>query len=101
MADTEEKVGKNPTVAPVSLDEIPEIQREGKSSRVIEEFLASGEKAARVDDHTKGFLVSLRRYVKMNGAPVDVLNRGGQIFLRYNDEQDETPDTAPEGDENA
>lgn len=91
MADAE-KV--QPTLAPVSLDDIPEIQREGKASRVIEEFLASGMDAAVVENGAKTFSASLKRYIKKNEVPVEVVQRGGNTYLRTTDETE----AAPEGD---
>ena len=86
MATTEQKVGATPSLKAVSLDDIPEIQRAGKASRVVEEFLASNMQAAEVEDHSKTFATSLKRYIKNSGAAVEVLNRKGNIYLRLTED---------------
>lgn len=83
MADTEAKV--QPSLKEVSLDDIPEISRAGKSSKIVEEFLASGMGAAQVEDGSKHFSASLKRYIKQNEVPVEVVTRGGNTYLRTTD----------------
>lgn len=84
MADTEvsEREKYNPTLEPADVTEIPEISREGKAMRLVEEFLNSGLPAATVTDHAKTFAASLNRYIKKSGVPVKVLTRQGTIYLR-------------------
>lgn len=72
----------NPTLAPVDLSDIPEVQREGKASRIVEEFLDSNLDAAQVTDGSKNFGSSLKRYIKMNDAPVEVVGRKTGTYLK-------------------
>lgn len=85
---------QDPGIEPVDLDSIPSIQREGKSQRVVESFLQSGADAVKVTDHTKGFGASLKRYIKNAGLTdrVEVLNRGGSLYLRFKADGDEASD---------
>ncbi len=80
-----------PTLAPASIEDIPEVSRAGKASRVVQEFLDSGLDAAMVENHTKSFIVSLKRYCKAHAKNVTVLGRGGKIYLKR--------DTATSSDE--
>lgn len=104
MADTEVKT---PGLVPVDLSEIPEIQREGKASRVVEGFLEANVEAMEVTDAAPSFDVALKRYVKANSAPVRVIKRGKgdetRIFLKYDAEAagDETPEAEGEDADNA
>jgi len=92
MATTEQDIERtDPTIVPVDLDSIPSIQREGKSQRVVEAFLAGDAQAVQVEGGTKGFSASLKRYIKNAGLKgrVEVLNRGGNTYLRYESDSDE------------
>jgi hypothetical protein len=80
MANTREKY--NPTLAPADVAEIPDITREGKAQRIIEEFLNSGMSAATVTDGAKTFAASLNRNIKRSGVPVEVVTRQGVVYLR-------------------
>lgn len=76
---------KTPTLAAIDPSEIPAQTRSGKASVVIDAFMESGNAGARVDDATKGFNVALRKYVKANELPVEVVTRKGVHYLRRTD----------------
>jgi hypothetical protein len=84
-----------PGLTPV--DTIPEISREGKSFRLIQEFLDSGMDMALVEpqevddgeggtksDVGKAFGASLKRAIKQHdlAGQVEVANRQGSTYLR-------------------
>ena len=66
-------------------NEIPAQTRSGKASVVIDEFMESGVTAVKLTDATKGFNVALRKYVKANDLPVEVVTRAGTHYLRRSD----------------
>lgn len=79
-----------PSLQEVSLDDIPASStRTGKASKVIDEFVASGMSAAKVDNASKGFNIALRRYIKAQGEagnalPVEVVTRkNGEGVTHY------------------
>lgn len=79
----------NPTLAAIDPDEIPSQTREGKASRLVEEFLSSGMQAAEIQDGAPSASVALRKYVKDNGKPVRVIHRKDngvdRTFLKYDE----------------
>lgn len=79
-----EKPSFNPTFKAVSLDELPQITREGKTAKLVEEFLAANIQAAEVEDHAKTFSASLMRYRKTHpeqAASFKYSNRAGKLYL--------------------
>lgn len=79
---TEPGATNGPTLKEVNLDDVPEVQRSGKASKVIESFLQSGMQAAEIENGAKTFSIALRRYIKTNEVPVEVVVRGGKTYLR-------------------
>ena len=79
-ASTQAKV--EPSLTSVNLEDIPEVQRTGKASKIIEAFLASGMDAAEIQDGAKTFGVALKRYVKANDVAVEVITRKGHTYLK-------------------
>lgn len=76
---------QTPTLQPFDAADIPDISRAGKASKVVDEFLATGLDAALVENHTKSFGISLKRYVKAAKVNVEVLGRGGKLYLKRTD----------------
>lgn len=87
-----ERKQANPRLSGIDPTNIPEVTREGPALKTLKEFMDSGIQAALVEADTQSFGSSLKAAAKKSNLPVEVMSRGGAVYIRRTDGE------APEGE---